>query len=139
MGIIKPRIKRRNPTSLEELKKFLIEEWNSIPLNLAQNLCVNYLERIKKVFDLHGERLEPEDLRKYKKNTEQYIWDIPNELPKIRYVYNNVKINLIRKEEIKNLRNEAKNINIVYKKKSRRKRKPNNYSKKEDLKIWLLV
>ena len=109
-GIIKPRIKRRNPTSLEELKKFLIEEWNSIPINLVQNLCVNYLERIKKVFDLNGERLEPEDLRKYKKNREEYFWEIPNELPKIRYVYNNVKINLIRKGEIKNLRNEAKTI-----------------------------
>ena len=67
MGIIKPRIKRRNPTSLEELKKFLIEEWNSIPINLVQNLCVNNLERIIKVFDLNGERLEPEGLRKYKK------------------------------------------------------------------------
>ena len=48
-----------------KLKKFLIEEWNSIPINLVQNLCVNYLERIKKVFDLNGERLEPEALRKY--------------------------------------------------------------------------
>ena len=134
MGIIKPRIKRRNPTSLEELKKFLIEEWNSIPLNLAQNLCVNYLERIKKVFDLHGERLEPEDLRKYKKNTEQYIWDIPNELPKIRYVYNNDKINLIRKAEIKNLRNEAKNINIVYKKKIKEKKETKQLFKKRGLK-----
>ena len=133
-GIIKPRIKRRNPTSLEELKKFLIEEWNSIPLNLAQNLCVNYLERIKKVFDLHGERLEPEDLRKYKKNTEQYIWDIPNELPKIRYVYNNDKINLIRKAEIKNLRNEAKNINIVYKKKIKEKKETKQLFKKRGLK-----
>ena len=37
-GIIKPIIKRRNPTSLEELKKFLIEEWNSIPINFVQNL-----------------------------------------------------------------------------------------------------
>ena len=64
-GIIKPRIKRRNPTSLEE--KFLIEEWNSIPINLVQNLCVNNLERIIKVFDLNGGRLEPEGLRKYKK------------------------------------------------------------------------
>ena len=35
LGIIKPRIKRRNPISLEEWKKFLIEEWNSIPINLV--------------------------------------------------------------------------------------------------------
>jgi len=71
-GIIKPRIKRKNPSSINELKKFLIEEWNSIPLKLVQNLCKNYLERIKKVFELKGQRLEPEDLRKYKK-IEKYI------------------------------------------------------------------
>ena len=71
-GIIKPRIKRKNPSSINEVKKFLIEEWNSIPLKLVQNLCKNYLERIKKVFELKGQRLEPEDLRKYKK-IEKYI------------------------------------------------------------------
>ena len=66
-GIIKPRIKRKNPASIEEVKKLLIEEWSSIPQNLIQNLCKNYLDRIKKVFDLKGQRLEPEDLRRYKK------------------------------------------------------------------------
>ena len=74
-GIVKPRIKRRNPSSINELKKFLIEEWNSIPLKLVQNLCKNYLERIKKVFELKGQRLEPEDLRKYKK-IEKYIFGL---------------------------------------------------------------
>ena len=74
-GIIKPRIKRRNPSSIDELKKFLIEEWSSIPLNLVQNLCKNYIERIKKVYDLKGQRLEPEDLRKYKK-IEKYIYGL---------------------------------------------------------------
>ena len=34
---------------------------------MAQNLCVIYLEKIKKIFDLNGERLGPEALRKYKK------------------------------------------------------------------------
>ena len=132
-GIIKPRIKRRNPTSLIE-KKFLIEEWNSIPIKLVQNLCVNYLERVKKVFDLQGERLEPEDLRKHKKNIEDYIWDIPNELPKIRYVYNNEKINLIRKGEIKNLRKEAKTINKDFYKKIKEKKETKNFFKKRGLK-----
>ena len=37
-GIIKPRIKRKNPASIEEVKKLLIEEWSSIPHNLIQNL-----------------------------------------------------------------------------------------------------
>ena len=90
------------------------------------------MERIKKVFDLNGERLEPEDLRKYKKNREEYFWEIPNELPKIRYVYNNVKINLIRKGEIKNLRNEAKTIIKEYNKKIKKKNETKKLYKKED-------
>ncbi len=66
-GIIKPRIKRRNPSSIEEMKKFLLEEWNSIPHKLVQHLCKNYLERIKKVYELKGQRLEPEDLKNIRK------------------------------------------------------------------------
>ena len=61
-GIIKPRIKRKNPASIEEVKKLLIVEWSSIPQNLIQNLCKNYLDRIKKVFELKSQRIEPEDL-----------------------------------------------------------------------------
>ena len=49
---IKPKVKRREPSSIEELKKYLIEEWNSISLNLIQNLCKNYLFRINKVLEL---------------------------------------------------------------------------------------
>ena len=41
-----------------------MEEWNPIPLNLVQNLYKNYLERIKKVYELKGQRLEQEDLKK---------------------------------------------------------------------------
>ena len=109
-GIIKPRIKRRNPTSIEELKRYLIEEWNSIPLNLVRNLCKGYLERIKKVFELKGQRLEAEDLRKYKKNPEVYIWNIPDKLLKARIVYNNEKIVIMKKREINELKKEEKTI-----------------------------
>ena len=37
-GIIKPRVKRRNPQTLDELKQFFLEEWNSVPLKMVQNL-----------------------------------------------------------------------------------------------------
>ena len=62
-SIIKSRIKRREPSSIEELKKYLIEEWNLIPINLIQNLCKNYLYSINKVFELSGSKLEPENLK----------------------------------------------------------------------------
>jgi hypothetical protein len=41
-AIIKPKVKRRNPSSLNELKKFFLEEWNSIPSKLINNLCKDY-------------------------------------------------------------------------------------------------
>ena len=45
-GIIKPRVRRRNPKTIEELKKYLLQEWNAIPQEMVKNLCKNYLERI---------------------------------------------------------------------------------------------
>ncbi len=47
------------------------------------------MERIKKVYELKCQRLEPEDLKRYKKDDEMYLWNVPNELPKLRIVYNN--------------------------------------------------
>ena len=91
------------------------------------------MKELKKLFDLNGELLESEDLRKYKKNREEYFWEIPNELPKIRYVYNNDKINLIRKGEIKNLRNEAKTIIKEYNKKIKEKKETKKLYKKRGL------
>ena len=46
-AIIKPRIKRREPKSLDELKKFTIEEWESIPKTIIQNLTKGYIENKK--------------------------------------------------------------------------------------------
>ena len=63
-GIIKPRVKTRNPQSVQELKKFIIEEWNSIPQTLINNLCSGFIGRVKKVLELNGSRLEPEHLKK---------------------------------------------------------------------------
>ena len=117
-----------------ELKKFLIEEWNSIPLKLVQNLCKNYLERIKKVFELKGQKLEQEDLRKYKKNREIYTWVVPEDLPKMRVAYNHEIINIIREKEIKELKEEIKNINISFKGKIKLNNKVKKKFKKRDLK-----
>ena len=56
-AIIKPRVKRREPKSIEELKRFLNEEWNSIPIEMVQNLCKGYLEKVKKILDLNGGKI----------------------------------------------------------------------------------
>ena len=76
-AIIKPRVKRRNPQSIEQLKEFLSEEWNSIPINLVQNLCKGWLDRLRRVIELDGRKLEPEhliiELKKYINGKSQKI------------------------------------------------------------------
>ena len=45
---IKPRIKRRNPQTLEELKKFTLEEWNAIPKKIIDNCGKKLQKKIRK-------------------------------------------------------------------------------------------
>ena len=59
-AVIKPRVKRREPKSKEELKTFILQEWNSVPLSLIRNFCESYIDRVKKVLELNGSRLEAE-------------------------------------------------------------------------------
>ena len=37
-GIINPRVTKRDPKTLDELKKYLLEEWNSIHITIVQKL-----------------------------------------------------------------------------------------------------
>ena len=67
-----PKIKKRDPKNLNELKKFTIEEeWNSIPQRLIKICGNNYLRRIKKVIEINGERLEPYHLNQIRKEVEE--------------------------------------------------------------------
>ena len=58
MTYIKPRIKKRAPKNLEELKNFTFEKWNNIPKERNENAGANYLERVRKIIEIYGERLE---------------------------------------------------------------------------------
>ena len=55
---IKPRIKKRNPKTLDELKKYTLEDWNNIPKKIVEKTGLNYIRRLKKVIEIKGERLE---------------------------------------------------------------------------------
>ena len=109
-SIIKPRVKRRNPGSIEELKLYLLEEWNSVPIELVQNLCKGFLTRINKCLELNGGRLEPEHLKKKITQNTTYYWETPATLPNMRVVYNNKKFYKYKKKEIKMIRCELKKI-----------------------------
>ena len=119
-GIIKPRIKRRNPQTIEELKEITKEEWNSIPDNLIKNLCKNFILRIKKVKELEGARLEPEHLRKLgTKKSEEYNWNNQSEFKVAKCVYNDEKLLKIKKKEILFLKKKIKETRSVYREKIR--------------------
>ena len=101
-GIIKPRVRRREPKTIEQLKRYLLEEWNAIPKEMIKNLCRGYLERVKKVYELNGERIEPEYFKK--KEKPEYKWEVPEELPNQRIIYNNEKLRKYKANEIKILK-----------------------------------
>ena len=111
-AIIKPRVRRRNPNSIPELKKFLLEEWSSVPLELVQNLCRGFLDRIKKVLELKGSRLEPEHFKKKEKDI-TYCWERPKVLPNMRIVYNNKKIYKYKKKEMRILKAELRKVKSI--------------------------
>ena len=134
-GIIKPRVKRRDPKSIDDLKKYLLEEWNSIPISIVQNLFKEYLEKLKKCVEIGGARLEPEYFPK--KTLMPTKWKIPEEIPNQRIVYNNKRVILYKKQEIKSLKSQLKNIKSSYNEKIRKiktENKGKNF-KKRDLRL----
>ena len=108
-AIIKPRVKRRAPNTIEKLKKYLLEEWNAIPKEMVKNLCRGYLKRVQKVLELEGGRIELEHFKKAKSDKkDEYIWEIPEALPNQRIVYNDENLRKHRENEIKLLKNFLK-------------------------------
>ena len=136
-GIIKPRVKRRDPQTLSELKTYIIQEWNSVPLSLIRNLCSGFIKRVKKVIDLNGSRLEPEHL-KGKAKEEIYLWNIPEVLPPFRFVYNDKEIFLLRKKEVRQLKRAKKSLKSSFNEDIRGKKSTKKRFKKRDLKYMPL-
>lgn len=129
-AIIKPRIKRKNPKTIDELKQYITEEWNSIPKTLIENLCKNYINRIKKVIELDGARLEPEHLKKLGGGVKKeiYNWKKTRD-QKLKVVYNDEQLLKYKKKEIAFYKNQIKKLKSRYAKKYREAKK----IKKRDL------
>ena len=70
---LKKRVKKRNPESIEELKKITLEEWNKISPKLVRRYCLNFLKRIKKIIEINGNRLEPFHLNQIKKEIDDEL------------------------------------------------------------------
>ena len=79
-ALLKKNVKKRIPTTLDELKKFTIEEWNNIPQEYIKKLVKNYLKRIRKVIEIKGNRLEPYQLNEIRKEVEKEEEKASNEI-----------------------------------------------------------
>ena len=87
-------------------KKFTLEEWNSVPESIIRNLTKGYLDRIKKVIELKGERIEPEYIKK-KRGDNKHNWSSSRAV-KCCTIYNDENLRILKEKEIKKLKKEKK-------------------------------
>ena len=66
-GYLKPRIKKRDPKSLKELKEIAIEQYRLIPEERIKNCGLNWIRRLKKIIEIEGGRLENCHLREIRR------------------------------------------------------------------------
>ena len=125
-------MKSRDPQTIEELKQYLLEEWNAIPKDMIQNLCRNYLKRIEKVLELDGARIEPEYFKK--KEKPQYNWEIPEFLPSQRIIYNDKNLRKYKEKEIRMLKRNMKTEKLKQRRRMKSINKKIKSFKKRDLK-----
>ena len=141
-GILKERIKKRLPKTIEELTKYTFEEWNSVPKSLIQNLCNNYIKKIEKVLKNGGARLEKEHLNELRKENEkkkrkkylEYLdeniyqekhkWELKNEY-KLINIYNDQELLKKKKKEITAIKKYLKRIPSSFAEKIRKLLYPN--------------
>ena len=132
-GIIKPRVKRREPKTIEELKNYLLDEWNSVPKDTIKNLCQNWLERVKKVLELNGGRIELEYFKKKEKM--DYKWEESEKQHYQRIVYNDENLRIYKEKEIKILKKNLKEKKIQHNQRMKEIGKKIESFRKKDLKM----
>ena len=81
----------------------------SIPIEMVQNLSKGYLEKVKKILDLNGGRIEPEFREKKKQNIE-YIWERLEEIQNQSILYNDKNLKFHKYREIKSMKRKIKEI-----------------------------
>ena len=96
---IKPRIKKRDPQNIEELKKFTFDELNNIPKKIIEKCGKDYIKKLEKVIEISGERLEPFHLRQIR--NENGAEDEENKEEEDNISYNEEENENIMKDEEK--------------------------------------
>ena len=146
-GYLKPRIKKRDPKNLKELKEIALEEWNLIPKERIKNCGLNWIRRLKKIIEIGGGRLENCHLREIRReakreenkteideldNEEDELEEKQNNLSddefstekaekelKIKYAYNDKRLRKLKKKEIANLRKKISEVKENFKNKEK--------------------
>lgn len=136
-AIIKPRVKRKVADN-GRIKIFYSSKMEFSSKRIDKNLCNGFIERVRKVIQLEGARLEPEHLKKKNKNKEIYNWEIPEILHRSRFVYNDNEVFKAKRKQIKILRKAKNNLKMAYSEEIKRKRNIRNKFKKRDLKYLSL-
>jgi len=56
-AIVKGNVERRQPKNLDELERFMVEEWNAIPRTVIINLVASMRRRCEDIIANNGERI----------------------------------------------------------------------------------
>ena len=93
------------------------------------------MAKLRKCIEIGGARIEPEYFPK--KPSMPNKWELPDNLPKQRIVYNNKRLIFYKKHEIKELKKQLKEIKSNYSKEIRKMKKENKKKvfKKRDLRL----
>ena len=83
---------------------------------MVKNLCKGYLDKIKKIIELNGDRIGPES-RWQKKISIIYDWEKPEEIQKQRIVYNDKNLLFKKQTEIRLLKKQIKQVKEQFSKK----------------------
>ncbi len=54
---LKLRVRKRLPQTLNELEKFVLEEWEQIPDDHIKNYCESFEDRLKKVIEFKEDKI----------------------------------------------------------------------------------
>ena len=57
-SILKENVGKRSPKTMEELQKFAIEEWTSIPQNVIKKTIMSFKKRCDQVISRLGEKCD---------------------------------------------------------------------------------
>lgn len=112
-AILKQELSKRKNSNLEDLRNNILDIWTKFPKELCSKIVSEFDEKIIICQKEGGKILNKAMIKKYrkinKKESSIYDWETLKMEKKIRIVYNNKIIELIKKKCLKNIKSIQKN------------------------------